>query len=190
MAAKVLAAKRDTLAGRVKFIFQPAEEGLGGAQLMLEAGILDSPTVDAALALHLWTGDGVGQIRTREGPLLAAADRFTIQIFGKGGHAAMPHLSVDAVVIAGQVISALQTIVSRNMEALESAVVTVGVIQGGAAANVIASQVTMKGTIRTFSDAVRDKVIQRMEEIIAGLAGSMGGRHAFEIDPGSVGERP
>ena len=186
MAAKVLASKRNGLAGQVKFIFQPAEEGLGGAKLMVEGGILENPKVDAAIAVHLWTPEAVGQIRVCEGALLAASDRFTIQIFGKGGHAAIPQTTVDGIVVASQVVNALQTIVGRNINPLESAVVTIGTIQGGTAANVIASEVRMTGTIRTFSEEVREKVIKRMDELIAGITRSMGGAYSFEINPGSV----
>jgi len=167
-------------AGTVKLIFQPAEEGPGGAKPMLESGVLDHPQVDGIIGLHLWNNLPLGQIGVRSGPLMAAVEMFCCRIIGKGGHGAMPHQTVDAVVVSAQVVSALQTIVARNVDPLESAVVTVGKLQAGTAQNVIASTAQLAGTVRYFNPKYVGFFRVRIEQVIAGVCQSHGAE--FELD--------
>jgi amidohydrolase len=170
-AARYLAETRN-FDGRVVLIFQPAEEGLGGAKAMLDDGLFDRFPCDAIYALHNWPGLPPGVIGVNPGPMMAAADHFEIHIQGRGGHGAHAYQTNDPVVIAAQLITALQTIVSRNVPAPESAVVTVAAVNAGnlQAMNVIPKDARMVGTVRTFSPVVQEQVIQRMEEVVAGIA--------------------
>ncbi|WP_051318065.1 M20 metallopeptidase family protein [Cohnella thermotolerans] len=150
---------RDRLRGTVKFIFQPAEEVSGGAPYLIEAGLLRNPDVDAIIALHVWPDLPAGTIGLRKGALLAAADSFDIRVTGKGGHAAYPHRTVDPVPIAAQIVTALQSIVSRNVSPLDSAVISITKLQSNSNAyNVIASEVRLGGTIRTHSKEIREAI--------------------------------
>ncbi len=169
-AAKVLSGMRDRLRGSVKFIFQPAEEGGGGARFMIEEDVLENPKVDEIYGLHLWNYQPYGTVGAKEGSILAAADVFTITVRGKGGHGAVPHTAVDAIVIASHLVTVLQTIVSRNINPLESAVVTVGKITGGHNFNVIADEVILDGTVRAYKEENRQTIINRLKEITAGVA--------------------
>ena len=176
--AKMLHAHRDKLVGTVKFVFQPAEEtlgdeGLGGAEMMIRDGALGDPKPEFALALHLWNEKPLGWLGVGTGPVMAGAEQFKIRIIGKGGHGAVPHAAIDPVVAAAQVITALQSIVARNVAPLETAVVSVTSIHGGTAFNVIPPEVVLEGTIRTFELSVREKVLKRFDEIIRGVAGAM-----------------
>ena len=179
--AKILQAFRGRLHGTVKFIFQPAEEGLGGAELMIAEGVLRDPAPQTCLSMHLWNEKPLGWYGIKPGPLMAGADTFRLTLTGKGGHGALPHQAVDPVVAAAQVITALQTIVSRNLSPLESAVVTVATVRAGEAFNVIPQTAELSGTIRTFDDAVREKIVERMNEIVLGVAGAMGCEAHLEI---------
>ncbi len=179
--AEILASHRDVLKGNVKFIFQPAEETIGGAELMIKAGVLGEPKADAIFALHLWNPLPVGQVGVRSGPIFASADEMGITIKGKGGHGAMPHQTVDPIVIAGQVITALQTIVSRETSPLEPAVVTIGTIQGGSAFNIIAETVKMTGTVRAFRADLRDNLLRRIEDIVRGITSGMRAEYEFWV---------
>jgi amidohydrolase len=170
MAARLLAARRDRLPGAVKVMFQPAEEGPGGALPMLEAGILEDPPVDAAFALHLWNEYPVGTVCVRPGPIMAAADRLRVTVRGSGGHAGQPHLAVDPVVAAAQMVVALQGIVAREVDPLKPVVVTVASIHGGEAFNVIPSEVTMEGTVRSLDPALREELPGRIRRILEGIA--------------------
>lgn len=177
--AKILHAHRDRLAGTVKFCFQPSEEGtngedIGGAEMMMRDGLLESPQVDMALALHLWNEEPLGWLGIGGGPMMAGADLFTIKITGRGGHGAIPHLAVDPILASAQVITALQTIVSRNVAPLETAVVSVTNVHSGTTFNVIPHDATLEGTIRTFDREVRQRVLQRFEQIVRGTAEAMG----------------
>jgi amidohydrolase len=172
--ARILSRRRKELNGSVKFVFQPAEEGLGGAKLMVDEGVLDDPKPDVSLALHLWNEKPVGWLGITSGPAMAASETFRVRVTGKGGHGAAPHYSIDPILTAAQVICALQSIVSRNVPPLESAVVTITSIHGGEAFNVIPPEVVLKGTIRTFDSSVRDLVLQRFREIVTGVAQTMG----------------
>jgi len=172
-AAKLLALNND-FPGNVKLIFQPAEEGPGGALPLINAGVLENPTVDAAFGLHLGTFVvRAGQIALREGPVCAAPDTITIVVRGKGGHGAHPHLSVDAVVAASHVVVALQTIVSREIDPLSAVVLSLGTIKGGYRENVIADEVEITGTVRTLSPEIRAAMPERIERIIKGVCDSM-----------------
>ncbi len=167
-AAKYLAETRD-FAGTVAVIFQPAEEGGAGGFAMAEDGLFDRWPIEQVFALHNLPGEPEGRVVTRPGALLASADMFDIVIRGKGGHAAWPHDTVDPVVAAGQIITALQTIVSRGAGPLQSAVVSVTQVHGGSAYNVVPDEVALAGTIRTLDPALRDRIGQRMEEIVQGV---------------------
>lgn len=163
-AATILTELREELPGNVLFVFQPAEELVpGGAKAMIEAGVLDH--VNVIYGAHLWTPLPLGTIASRSGVLMAAADAFRIEIKGRGGHAGLPHESVDAVQIAAHLVVNLQSIIARQVNPLESAVITVGTIQAGKAFNVIAESCRLEGTVRTFNEEVRQYVVRRMEEV-------------------------
>ena len=177
--AKILNQHKNELAGTVKFCFQPSEEGnngeeVGGAEMMMRDGVLDGPRVDMTLSLHLWNEKPLGWVNVAKGPVMAGAEEFKIKVIGKGGHGAIPDLAVDPVVCAAQIVSASQSIVSRNVGPLETAVISFTVINGGTAFNVIPKEVTMQGTIRTFDPQVRTKVLQRFDEVVKGVASAMG----------------
>lgn len=171
VAAKILASKKNRIAGNVKFVFQPSEERFppGGAIPMIEEGVLDNPRVDMAFGIHLWNALPTGTVGLRAGPLLAAADEFRLVLKGKGGHGAYPHVCKDPIVAASELILALQTVVSRSIDPLENAVVTVGKFQAGTAFNIIPETATLEGTVRTLSEQVRNRVKQRMKQIIKGI---------------------
>lgn len=176
--AKMLQAHRDELAGAIKFCFQPSEEGnngedLGGNEMMLRDGVLEGPKVDRILALHLWNEKPLGWVGVAGGPVMAGAELFTIKLNGKGGHAAAPHLTVDSIAAAAQIVNALQSIVSRNVEPLKAAVVSITTIHAGTTYNVIPQEVELTGTIRTFDPAVRQTVLGRFEQIVRGVAAAM-----------------
>ncbi len=179
--AKLLNAHRQELAGTVKLVFQPAEEGMGGAEKMIEGGILDNPRVDVTLGLHVWNEQPVGWIGIANGPAMAGAEIFNVKVIGKGGHGAAPHLSADPVLAAAQIITALQSIVARNVAPLQTAVVSVCTVHGGQAFNVIPSQVELTGTIRTFEPQVRALVLERFEQIIHSSAEAMGCRAEIDL---------
>ncbi|GEL09058.1 M20 metallopeptidase family protein [Salisediminibacterium halotolerans] len=181
-AGAVLAEKKAELEGTVLLVFQPAEENapVGGADQMIADGVFDEYPPDAIFAQHCWPDLPVGQIGVRPGAMMGNSDRFTITIRGRSGHASMPHQTADAIVIANQVISALQTIVSRNADPLKSAVVTIGKIDGGSRYNVIAEHVTLEGTVRTYDEAMRALIKSKMTDLAEGIAQSMGG--SAEVD--------
>lgn len=178
--ARYLAENRDKWRGRVKIIFQPAEEGPGGAKPMIEEGVLSNPAVSAIIGLHLWNNLPVGTVGVREGALMAAVECFDCTIFGKGGHGAMPEQTIDAVVVGAQVVNALQTIVSRNVSPLDSVVVTVGEFHGGTARNIIADTATMRGTVRYFNPQMEGFLGRRIEQVIAGVCQSHGARYKLD----------
>jgi len=172
--ARLLAARAHQLRGRVKLVFQPAEEGLGGALRMVQEGVLENPRPDYALALHLWNGWPVGRVGVTEGPAMAAAEMFRITLRGKGGHAAIPHAAVDPVVAAAHLITALHTVVSRNVPAAEAGVLTVASVQAGQAPNVIPEQAEMQGTLRAFDTDVFTTLQQRLEELAYSIGRAFG----------------
>ncbi len=181
--ARLLNDQKQNLGGRVKFIFQPAEEGLGGAEGMLADGILENPSPDCALALHVWNNKPLGWLGISKGYVMAASEEFEVVIQGQGGHGAIPNLAVDPVVATAQIISALQTIVSRNVAPVDTAVVTVTAVHGGEAFNVIPPLMTFRGTIRTFKPEVRAVVLERFNQIVTGIAASLGCQAEIKLIP-------
>jgi hippurate hydrolase len=172
-AAHALSGMRDRLEGSVKFVFQPAEEGGGGGRVMVDEGVADD--VSSIFALHLWPGLPFGNVATKAGPIMAAADAFEMEIRGPGGHGAMPHLAADAVVIAAQVVTVLQTIVSREVDPVEPAVLTIGEIGAGTAFNIIPEKARLAGTVRTFNPDLRERMPGRIEAVARGVAKGMRG---------------
>ncbi len=168
---------RHSFAGTVKIIFQPAEEGPGGAKPMIEAGVLKNPDVDAIIGLHLWNNLPLGTVGVRPGALMAAVESFDCTILGKGGHGAMPHQTVDSVVVSAQIINALQTIVARNVNPIDSAVVTIGELHAGTKRNVIADTARMSGTVRYFNPELSGFFKARIEQIISGICQSQGANY-------------
>jgi len=180
--AKMLLAHRNELAGTVKFMFQPAEEGMGGAEKMIAGGVLENPKVEKVLGLHLWNEKPVGWFGISNGQMMAGAEIFSIKVDGKGGHGAAPHQSNDPILAAAQIISALQGIVARNVAPLQTAVVSVCTIHGGETFNVIPPAVIMTGTIRTFEPEVRTRVLQRFEDTVHGVSEAMGCRATIDME--------
>jgi amidohydrolase len=172
--AEWLAGHYSGMRGSVKLLFQPAEEGGNGAEAMVKAGVLDNPCPDVFVATHLWIERPVGSADVSDGPVLAAADKWECTIRGRGGHGAMPHHTADPVVAAAQIILALQTIVSRNVPPLETAVVSVGAVHAGDAFNVIPEDVHLTGTVRSYDSQVRELVVQRMQNLIDRIASALG----------------
>jgi len=180
--ATLLARHRHKLTGSVKFVFQPAEEGLGGAVEMIKDGVLHNPRPDVALGLHIFSSLPSGVVAAGDGPVMAAAERFHVIVKGRGGHGAMPHQTVDAVVVAAHMVTALQTIVSRNVNPAEVAVVSVGSLHAGVAFNVIAEQAELWGTVRTFDETTRQLVLRRAREIVQDTAHAMGALAELDIE--------
>ncbi len=171
---------RQDFSGTVKIIFQPAEEGPGGAKPMIAAGVLNNPDVDAIIGLHLWNNLPLGTVGVRAGALMAAVELFRCTIFGKGGHGAIPHQTVDSIVVAAQIVNALQTIVSRNVNPIDSAVVTVGELHAGTAVNVIADTARMGGTVRYFNPDLAGFFKERIQQIIGGICQSHGANYDLD----------
>ena len=180
--AEVLSKQADKLNGTLKFFFQPAEEGQGGARFMIDDGALDG--VDEVYGIHLWNYQKYGTIGVKSGPIMAAADIFEITVHGKGGHGAAPQGTKDAVLIAAHLIQTLQTIVSRNTNPIESTVVTVGQINGGYNFNIIADKVTLRGTTRAYTEDNRQLIKKRMKEIIAGTEKTFGTKIELDYEDG------
>ncbi|MFH1242947.1 MAG: M20 family metallopeptidase [Pseudomonadota bacterium] len=183
-AATILNQIKGSLKGSIKFLFQPAEEGPGGAKSMIEEGVMKNPDVDYSIGCHLWPGIPEGTIGVRAGALMAAMDRFDLKIIGKGGHGAMPHLCVDALEVGTQVINALQRIVSRQMNPLRPTVVTVGSFHAGSTFNVIPGAAEMCGTTRTFDREIWMSWPERMEKVIRGVCESMGALYELKYAEG------
>ena len=182
-AAKVLAGRKDDIAGEVRFVFQHAEElNPGGAEELVKAGVMDG--VDMVIGAHLWLPMPYGQVGVRSGALMAAPDNFVITVSGAGGHAAIPHETVDSIAIAAQVITNLQHVVARNVDPLAPAVVSVTRIAGGTTYNVIPGQVELAGTVRTFDETLRAKIPELMKRIVAGITAAHGATFTFEYDRG------
>lgn len=174
--AEVLSGISQQLHGNVKFIFQPAEEDgpIGGARLLIKEGVLSHLPVDLIVALHVWPDLPLGTIGLREGALMAASDRLTISLKGVGGHGAMPHRTADAVVAAAHIVTGIQSIVSRNVDPLEPAVITIGSIKGGNRHDTVAEEALLLGTCRTFSNGTRQLVKRRIEELSSQVASGFG----------------
>lgn len=184
VAATVLKGFRDRLRGNLKFIFQPAEEGPGGAKPMIDEGVMENPRVDYAIGCHLWPDRPEGTIGVRPGTFMAAMNRFDIRILGSQGHGAMPHLCVDALEVGTQVVNALQRIVSRHMNPLKPTVVTIGAFHAGKAFNIIPGEAEMCGTTRTFDLEVWNSWETRLRRILQGVCDSMGARFELKFEFG------
>ena len=182
-AASILAKTNEKLKGSIKFLFQPAEEGPGGAKPMIEEGVLENPEVDFAIGCHLH-GGREGTIGLKSGHVLAANDRFELKIVGRGGHGAMPHLCVDPIDVGVQVINALQRIVSRQISPLSPTVLTVGRFHAGSTFNVIPEEAVLAGTTRTFDRNIWSSWEKRMEKIIKGVCEAMGAKYEFKYTRG------
>jgi amidohydrolase len=180
--AKLLWEIREAIPGRVRLFFQPAEETVGGAEPMIAAGAMQG--VDAVYALHVASQAPVGQIGCKAGPMYAACDTLHIDILGRKGHGAHPRSGTDAIVIAAQVITALQTLITRELEATESAILTIGAIHGGTAQNILCDEVKMLGTMRTLDMQVRAQMRHRLPALVSGIAEAMGGEARVEIEEG------
>jgi len=180
--AKILSQSSKGLNGKIRFIFQPAEEGEGGAQYMIEDGCLDG--VDEIYGIHVWNYQPVGEVGVKSGPVLAAADMFDITIKGIGGHGAAPQGTIDTVVVSSHLIQALQTIVSRNTNPLDSTVITIGKIHGGHNFNIISDEVRLSGTARAYTEENRQLIKKRMTEVIEGIEKMYGAVIWFEYKDG------
>jgi amidohydrolase len=182
--ALVLNSLKEKISGQVKFLFQPAEEGPGGAKPMIEEGVMENPHVDYSIGGHLWPALPEGTVGVKEGPLMAAMDRFDLIISGKGGHGAMPHMCIDPIDTGVQVVNALQRIVSRRMNPLNPTLVTVGSFHGGSTFNIIPDTVKMSGTTRTFDRDIWQSWPERMETVVRGVCESMGATYELDYQQG------
>lgn len=171
--ADILSKQRAVLPGNVQFIFQPAEENVGGARPMIEQGAMQG--VDALIGLHLISDIPFGRIGVRSGEIFASADSFVLTVHGRGGHAASPHEAVDPIIISAQIITALQTLISRERSPFRPAIVTIGEIKAGTTFNIIPESATMRGTLRAFSNEHRTSLVRRVEEMASGIAHALGG---------------
>ncbi len=181
-AAKVLSNYDKTYNGTIRFIFQPAEEGEGGARYMIADGCLDG--VDEIYGIHLWNYQPIGEVGVKDGPVLAAADMFDIKIKGVGGHGAAPQGTVDTIVVSSHLIQALQTIVSRNTNPLESTVISIGKINGGNNFNIIADELSLSGTARAYTEKNRNLIKNRMQEIVNGISKTYGAEICLDYKDG------
>lgn len=184
--AEMLAGEREQMRGRVKFVFQPAEEIAAGAAAMIADGALSDPRPDVTVGLHLWNSLPVGVLGVADGPTMAGSLTFTIRVRGKGSHAASPQHSADPVVAAAQIITALQAIVSRNVDPFDTAVISATTLRAGEAFNVIPESAEITGTVRYFRDAVCQLLLGRMEDVVSGVAQAMGCTGELIVRPGTV----
>jgi amidohydrolase len=183
-AAKVLYAIKEKFEGNIKLFFQPAEETEGGADLMIQTGCMEGPRVDYVLGLHVTPDAETGQIMVRRGKITASSDAVKIIIQGKSTHAAYPEEGIDAIVIAAQVIIALQTIISRNISPLDAGVITLGKINGGIKENIIANNVIISGTMRTLNPKIKNFIKDRIQAVVTGICQAMGGDCKIEFQEG------
>lgn len=183
--ARMLMESRSKLAGTFKLVFQPAEEGLGGARAMVADGALEGPSPVASFGLHVWNTKPLGWVAATDGPVMSAADRFTVRLRGRGGHAASPRESRDPVVAAAHLVTALQSIVSRNVDALDQAVLSVTSVHAGTAFNIIPETAELLGTVRTFTPEVRERVIARFDAIVANLAAAFDVESSIDYQSGT-----
>jgi amidohydrolase len=181
--ATLMTQRRDEMRGTLKIIFQPGEEGMNGAEVMVKEGVLENPRPDVFLATHVWNDKPAGTVDITPGAVMAAADKWHCVVQGKGGHGAAPEQTTDPIVAMAQIVTALQTIVSRNVDPLETAVVSVGSVHGGDAFNVIPPRVECNGTIRTFDPQIRELVLRRMSEIVKGVAEACGAQAELKVTP-------
>lgn len=179
--ARLLNEHRDEINGTIKLVFQPAEEGMGGADRMIKEGALESPSPLRSLGLHIWNEKPIGWLGIAAGPIMAGAATFKIVVTGKGGHAAAPHLTIDPVLAAAQIVSAAQGIVARNVDPQKAAVISITTIHGGDAFNVIPQEVEMTGTIRYFEPQVKTILFQRLQQLARSVAEGMGCQATVEV---------
>jgi amidohydrolase len=179
-AARAIAERRDDVAGRIVLCFQPAEEGKGGAKAMIDDGILDRFGIERAYGLHLFSQLPTGILGFREGPFYASSDSIEIRIEGRGGHGAAPHLSIDPILVAAEFVTSVQKVVSRQIDPIEPAVVTIAAIHGGTTHNVIPTAVTMLGTVRAFDHGVRERMAERIERVLSGVCAASGASYTFD----------
>ena len=168
--AELMSARRAEVPGTAVFIFQPAEELLGGAKPMIEAGVLDNPRVDEIYGLHLTTQNAAGSVSVRGGPTMASGDGFSVEVTGRGGHGAYPHLSVDPMTAAAHILIGMQSLVTKEVAAKETVVLSVGQIQAGTKNNIIPDKAVMRGTLRTFNFDVREQLLGRLQSFVADMA--------------------
>lgn len=168
--AKILSKFQGDMAGTLKFVFQPAEEGLGGAFAMIADGVLENPRPDVALAMHLWTPEPFGNVRVLEGPCMSSSSVFTLTVTGRGGHGAAPHMAVDPVLAAAHIVAALQSIVSRNVDPQDSVVVSIGEFRAGTTFNVIPDDAVLKGTVRSYNNELHRMIYRRILEMATKMA--------------------
>jgi len=168
--AKILSQYQAQMAGTLKFMFQPAEEGLGGAFAMIAEGVLANPKPDAALAMHVWTPEPFGNVRVVEGPCMASSSVFTITVQGRGGHGAAPHLAIDPILAGAHIVTALQSIVSRNVNPQDSVVVSIGQFDAGTTFNVIPDRAVLKGTVRSYNEELHRQAYRRILEMATDMA--------------------
>lgn len=178
--AKILSKFKNQIKGNIKFIFQPGEEELGGAKIMVDEGALENPKVDAIIALHIAPNYKTGQISISSGPVMASPSEFELEIKGRGGHAAEPQKAIDPIIIGTNIINLFQTIVSRSKDPLKSAVLSVTSFQAGNAFNIIPSNAHIKGTVRTFDPLLDDKISKQMLAIVSSVTSAMGAKYSFD----------
>jgi amidohydrolase len=183
--AEILAARRAELPGTAVFLFQPAEEVLGGAAPMIAARALEDPRVEEIYGLHLTTLNRVGEVQVRPGPSMASGDGFTLEVRGTGGHGAMPHLSIDPITVAATILLGMQSLVAREVPAQETAVLTVGQIVSGTKSNIIPDTAVMRGTIRAFQEQIRDQLVERLGAFAAHVARAYRAEATLSLDLGS-----
>jgi amidohydrolase len=172
--ARLLHRRREEIPGTIVFCFQPAEEGRGGARLMIGDGVMEDPQVDAAFGLHLWSPFPVGTVMALDGPTMAGIDVFRVKIQGRGGHGALPHTTVDALMVAAQIVTTLQSLVAREVDPLSPAVISTAILHaGGTALNIIADSATFGGSVRWFEQATGDLIAERLPAIVKGVAESL-----------------
>lgn len=182
-AARLLAGRRQELRGLVKLLFQPAEETVGGARLLIEAGVLENPKVEAIFGLHVDAGIPLGGVGVRYGQRNASSDDLAITVHGRSSHGAYPASGVDAILVAAHIVTALQSVVSRNVDAREAAVITLGTISGGTQRNIVANKVELVGTVRCLNQETRQLVLRRARELAEGIASGLGATAEVKIDP-------
>jgi amidohydrolase len=181
-AARLLSEVRDQFPGTVKFVFQPAEEGLGGAQSMIDDGVLEDPRPDYTLSLHLWNEERVGWVALPPGPMMAASETVHVRLTGKGGHGASPHTAIDPILASAQIISGLQSVVAREISPLDSGVISITSVHGGSSHNIIPPVVEMEGTTRTFRSKTREYLLERFQTIVSGVAETFRCEAEIQID--------
>lgn len=178
-AAQMIMERRDLLSGTIVLCFQPAEEGKGGARAMIEDGLLDDPHIDRVYGLHLTSLYPAGQVLVKPGPVMASSDSIEVTVHGRGGHGAAPHQTVDPILTSAYFVAQLQSVVSRNVDPIEPAVVTVGAIHGGTIHNVIPDSVDLLGTVRAFSESEREQMKPRIERLLAGCCSAHGATYDY-----------